>query len=488
MQRILLLVGLMVCALAAPVDGALSMPFVFTDHAVLQRDMPVPVWGSADPGQNVRIQFAGQDKTVTAAQDGKWAIKLDPMPASAEGRTLVISSGRETLKLDDVLVGEVWLCSGQSNMDKPLGERRRQKPTVNYKQEIAAADFPHIRLLKVPRPRQHGAGTQWEVCSPKSIAGMPFSAIGYFFARKLNQELKVPIGMIQSSVGGTRIEAWTSPEGFAQVPSLAEWASAASAPHPRPFQKVVPSSLYRAMIQPLIPFAIRGSLWYQGAANVWMDDGMKYNDKMHALIGGWRSAWGEGEFPFYFVQLAPYRYTARPDHHVPADALCRIWEAQTASLEIPNTAMIVTNDLVTDFNDIHPTRKREVAERLADCALARDYGRKDLTYQGPTFKSVSFKGSDAIITFDHVAGGLKSRDGKPLTDFTIAGADERFLPAEARVEHDRVIVSSPKVSDPKFIRFAWNETATPNLVNSAALPAGPFRTDRLPPAPLPPEK
>jgi sialate O-acetylesterase len=331
-------------------------------------------------------------------------------------------------------------------------------------------------MIQRPQRPATGRDGQWQVCTPASLDESRFSAVGYFFAREVHREVKVPVGMIQASVGGTRIEAWTAPAGFELVPSLRPWANAAatSAQH----EGVIPSSLYRAMVAPLAPYAMRGALWYQGEANCWLYEGATYTDKMRALIGGWRDAWGGRPFPFYFVQLAPYRYSARPKLKSPADALPRIRDAQTRALVIPNTAMVVTTDLVDDVTDIHPVRKREVGERLAACALARDYGKADRPYRGPTYKKITPDGEKLVVTFVHADGGLKSRDGKPLSHFAVAGDDGDFVPADATISgSDSVTVSSARVAAPKFVRFGWSETATPNLCNGAGLPAVPFRTD-----------
>jgi sialate O-acetylesterase len=466
---------------AAAAAAALKLPFLFADNAVLQHNVPVPVWGEAGPGQQVRVEFAGQARTATAGDDGHWTLKLDPLQASSDGRPLTVTAGGQSITLKNVLVGEVWLCSGQSNMAKPLGLQGKQKPTLNYEQEIAAADYPAIRLLTVGRQGSAPAGVErkWTVCTPASVDQIKFSAVGYFFARQIHRQLRVPVGMIEASVGGTRIEAWTSPEGFAQVASLHKWAEAAKSAKPAKVQGIVPSTLYRRLIAPAAGYALRGALWYQGEANVFVDDGSTYTDKMRALIGGWRDAWGQREIPFYFVQLAPYRYSARAKAKGRKDALPRLWEAQAKALEIPNTAMVVTTDLVDDVTDIHPVRKREVGERLAACALARDYGRSALPYRGPTGRDVSLRGGVAVVAFDHADGGLKSRDGKPLTDFALAGADGHFVPAEARITDQDVVVRCPRVPEPKFVRFAWSEEAMPNLVNGIGLPAVPFRTDQL---------
>jgi sialate O-acetylesterase len=456
--------------------STLVMPVPFTSEMVLQQQMPDPVWGHADAGAAVTVTFAGQEKHATADAAGNWMVKLDPMPANDKGQEMTITSGDQTVKLTDVLVGEVWLCSGQSNMEKPIGEQRGQKPTENYQQEIAAADHPLIRLLTIPKVKSADAiKTNWEVCSPATVAKEHFSAVAYFFGRKIQQDVNVPVGLIHSSWGGTRIEPWTSPEGFQMEPTLGSFtrpvAPTTSTTRPTP---PVPSQLYTAMIKPLVPFGIRGALWYQGESNVGDKDRQLYGDKMRALIGGWRKVWGEGDFPFYYVQLAPYQ--SGNHKGPPGTALAEMWDIQRKALSIPNTGMAVITDLVGDIHDIHPIRKREVAERLALWAEAKDYGKKDIEFSGPLFKSVDFSGDRAIVHFDHAAG-LKTRDGKAPDYFEIAGADGKFVPATATIDGDAVDLSAQGIASPAAVRFGWLETAEPNLINGAGLPASPFKSN-----------
>jgi sialate O-acetylesterase len=475
-----LLASLCFLLIATPAFAAgLKIPFMFSDDMVLQREMPDPVWGEAAAGDKITVKFAGQEKSVTANGDGHWILKLDAMPANAQGQDLLIVDGDQTVTFKNIIIGEVWLCSGQSNMDKPIGVQSGQKPTVNYKEEIAAADHPLIRLLTVPKVMSAELiKTHWEVCSPATVANEHFSAVAYFFGRKIQQGVNVPVGLIHSSWGGTRIEPWINPEGFASMPSL---HAIASNPTTGPTAKVngpTPSILYNAMIKPMVPFAIRGTIWYQGESNVAYHDGL-YLDKMQALIGGWRQVWGEGEFPFYYVQLAPYAYSAdayitKQVGKLATDELPKVWDAQRKALAIPHTGMAVTTDLVTDYHNIHPVRKVEVGERLALWALAKDYGKKDLAFSGPLLKSTTRKVGQLIIYFDH-ADGLKTRDGKVPDDFEIAGPDGNFTPIKASINGDSIVLNVERV-DPVIVRFGWNEVADPNLINSAGLPASPFMT------------
>lgn len=455
-----------------------KLPFVFSDHMVLQRDRDVPVWGWADPGATVDVTFAGQAKTAIAAADGQWMVRLDPLQASDQGRSLTVASAGRSITLDDVLVGEVWICSGQSNMEKPLGEQRGQLPTVNSEAEIAAANHPQIRFLALPKTRDAAIPSpidaKWVTCTPQSIESTRFSAVGYFFGRSIHRELNVPVGLIGTYWGGTRIEPWTPPEGFEQVETLTYFAPSAASDRPTKVEGIEPAVLYKAMVRPLVPFALRGVLWYQGESNLLALDGPRYTEKMQALVGGWRTVWGQGDFPFYFVQLAPYAYSARPESRIRDTELPIIWQAQTQAAQIiPNSAMVVTTDLVDNLRDIHPVRKREVGERLALVALARTYGRP-VVDTGPSLNSVRIDGPKAIVSLDF-AQGLTSRDDQPLTWFELAGPDGRWKPASASLDGDTVILTADGIQTPTQVRFAWHESAMPNLTNAAGLPAVPFR-------------
>jgi sialate O-acetylesterase len=449
----------------------IMLPSVIASDMVLQRDMPLPIWGWTTPGSNVTVRFAGQTKTAKAGADGRWDVRLDALPASGKPREMVIN----LITLTNILVGEVWLCSGQSNMEKPIGEQRGQKPTFNYQEELGAAnDYPLIRFYKAERTRAfmpaRDVKGMWSVCSSNSHEQMKFSAVAYFFGREVFKELKVPVGLVESSWGGTRIEPWTPKEGF--ISNLAEFASLDMRTN-----KVGAAGIYNGMVAPLVPFAIRGALWYQGESNLMdVNDGAIYTDKVRAMITSWRKAWGEGDFPFYYVQIAPYAYHGdRPERTKSSQGLPEIWEAQTMALAITNTGMIVTTDLVDDLHDIHPRNKLDVGKRLALVALARTYGRTNLVCTGPMYQGMEIRGSKIVVTFD---SSLASKDGKPLTWFTIAGADTNFVPAEAIIEGNSVVVTSTNVTEPKAVRFAWDETAQPNLANKQGLPAVPFRTDR----------
>src|SRR5690242_13843101 len=467
-------------------NAGLKMPAVFGDNMVLQRQISVPVWGWSDPGAKVTVTFAGQSKSIRADADGKWLVKLGQLKASAEPQTLVIESGT-TLTLTNILVGEVWLASGQSNMEKPLGLQRGQKPVFNYEQELAAANYPQIRIFRVlhslaatPRndlEKYYG----WRECGSNALNSTGFSAAAYFFAREIHTNLDVPVGIVESSWGGTRIEPWTPPEGFEKVASLKTLGQTKL--NPGKLSNTQPMAIFNTMIAPLAGFAIRGALWYQGESNLMGGtndyDYLTYADKMVALVDGWRAIWHEGAFPFYFVQIAPFKYYNGRRQRVPSpESLPEFWTIQSkAERQIKYSGMVVTTVLVDNLDDIHPRDKQDVGHRLALLALDETYD-KEVESSGPVFTKAWFKDGKAILKFDNVDGGLRSRDGKLLTWFTIAGADGKFVPAEAKIVGKTVEASSPEVKEPKAVRFAWDETAQPNFYNAAGLPAEPFRTDK----------
>lgn len=481
----------------------LQLPRIFSDNMVLQRNIPIKIWGWSNPGQEVSVSFAGQQKTAQTDPTGRWDVVLEALPANAQPAELIARAAEKTVTVKNILVGEVWVCSGQSNMEWPLSS------TAGAEAAIQAANHPLIRHFKVAltaRPKvQKDVTGSWAVCSPATAA--KFSAVGYYFGLQLLQKLDVPIGLLNTSWGGTRIEPWTDPEGFAVSPKLKdisdriagadglhrknlaasldqieEWVKKSREtlarqsdlldPAPRlpehPLsQSDRPTALYNAMVAPLVPYGIRGAIWYQGESN--NGEGMLYFEKMKALTSSWRRIWGLGDFPFFYVQLAPFRYN-RPND------LPEIWEAQQEALSIPNTGMAVITD-IGNVSDIHPTNKAEVGRRLSLWALAKTYGQTGLEVSGPVFKSMKVEGRQAVLTFTH-AEGLKSIDGKPLSWFTIAGSDKKFFPAQAEIQGDTVKVSCAEVETPAAVRLGWHETAEPNLANGAGLPASPFRTDR----------
>ncbi len=460
-----LLSGIVVIAVlrAVPAVGAVKLPAVIGDNMVLQQQQLVPIWGWDDPDMMVTVEMGEVKETAQADKDGKWMVMLPAM--SAGGPHLVTIVGSNTISLKNVCVGEVWLCGGQSNMEWTVHDSK------GANEEIAAAHHPRIRHIKIPhttaeKPQSDVKSSGWQICTPESAG--KFTAVGYYFARHLQRELKVPVGLIGSNWGGTPIEPWIPANGFTKVPALSEFADNIDKYPVRRGKAIYhksPLALYNGMINPLTPYALKGVLWYQGESN--LGDGMLYHEKMKALIIGWRTAWNRADMPFYFVQLAPYRYKGDPL------ALPGIWEAQTATLSMQHTGMAVTVDL----SDIRPKNKQDVGKRLALWPLAKNYGRTDLVYSGPLYKSMQVENNKVRITFDHVGGGLISRDGKPLSYFAVAGKDQKFATASADIDDDTIVVGADSVSEPVAVRFAWDQEATPNLSNKAGLPASPFRTD-----------
>lgn len=471
--------GLVLATAALQAD--VSCPPIFGDHMVLQRDQPVVIWGEAAAGERVTIEFAGQVRSITADAKGHWVAKLDPLPASAEPRILTARGDNNTLAFQDVLVGEVWFCSGQSNMEKQLGPRKGQKPTDGYEAEFTRADCPPLRLFQGLHALKPKAGTvmlEWRPCSAEALQVMEFSAAAYYFGRELVRGLGVPVGLIHSSFGGTRIEAWMPPRAFASDPALRGLENVA-------YDSWVPgvqaTELFRTRVEPYVPFALRGFLWYQGEANVMNAEHLLYANKLRALIAGWRAAWGNPGAPFYYAQLAPFTYSrikVWPKQLTP-HSLPAVWEAQVRALDVPHTGLIPTTDLAGDGTDIHPTNKLDIGLRFARLALADTYGRV-VAAQAPRFKSARKIGPETFeIAFDHAAG-LQTAANLAPTHFEIAGEDRVFHPAEATIVGDRVEVRSQTVTQPVAVRFAWDELAMPNLMNGAGLPALPFRTDDWP--------
>ncbi|RZO17086.1 MAG: sialate O-acetylesterase [Verrucomicrobiaceae bacterium] len=458
-----------------------KLPNVIGSGMVLQRDMAVPVWGWAEAGEEVTVSFAGQTKKTKTGDDGKWTVSLDPLKANENGSALTIT-GKNKITLENVLVGEVWICSGQSNMEWAI------RQSMNPKEEAAAANYPQIRLFNVPGhtvsplPKDEGAG-QWQVCDPNSANN--FSAVGYFFGRRLHKDLKVPVGLIGSNWGGTRIEPWTTLAGFESVPELSKIADQVK--NYKQDTRVgggQPSAIYNSMVHPLTPFAMRGGIWYQGESNG--NEGITYYQKKHALVNGWRKAFQNKDLAFYWVQLANFQKES--DKPEGGEGWARLREAQTQALDIPGTGMAVITDIGA-ANDIHPKNKQDVGWRLAQWALHQTYGQKDLVPSGPLYKSHKVEGKTIRLSFDHVGSGLiigkkngleptaEVKDGK-LEHFSISGKDNKWVWADARIDGQTVIVESKEVTEPVAVRYGFTmNPAKANLYNKEGLPAGPFRTD-----------
>lgn len=436
----------------------ISLPEIFSDNMVLQQKSDIIIWGWAKTGEKVILRADWMDAEITTqgSTQGTWQVTVKT--PSAGGSHIIQIKGQNELILKNVLIGEVWLCSGQSNMEMSAGWGIN-----NADEEIKNANYPEIRFFSVSAatshyPQDHLAG-RWKVCTPQEMK--TFSAIGYFFARKLNKELGVPVGIINSSWGGTPAEAWMPEEVILKDNFLHE---AAAKQKTVPWGPVEPARIYNAMINPLIPFHIAGVLWYQGEANT--INAYAYKEMLSELIKSWRNKWGY-DFPFYYAQIAPYKY-GNPFEGV------KVRDAQRRVLEVPNTGMAVLSDLC-DTLDIHPKNKQDAALRLANIALNRYYKKALIDDSGPLFKTMTIDKNKAIIAFDH-SEGLHAT-GDKLTNFEIAGEDNVFYPADAKIKDRKVIVTSKKVRAPLTVRFAWRNTAIPNLVNGANLPASCFITD-----------
>ena len=553
-QKHLALVVFLLVAGAASARADVSLPKIFGDHMVLQRDLPVPVWGTAAPGEGVTVEFAGsgqapstgsgqagQKKTATADANGQWLVKLDPLKASAEPHTLAVSSTHQksaigNRKFTDVLVGDVWICAGQSNMGFPLAGEQHAAA------EMPKAKHPCIRLFNVEtrmafEPQADCKG-QWAACTPGSVPN--FSAVAYYFGRELHQQLGVPIGLVETALGGTTAEAWTSLQGLRADPAtrpvaaefektkttliarlekyeketlprwqqendlwrkevnpsyqeaLRKWneavrqAKAAGQPEParpqparpHPFMPPLPNRhaptlLSNGMLAPLVPFGIKGVIWYQGEANA--DKPVAYRTLFPALIRDWRTRWGQGAFPFLFVQLPNVNARAAQPTE---SSWAGLREAQSLALSLPATGQAVAID-VGDV-DIHPHNKLDVGRRLALVARHVAYGEQ-LVCSGPTFQRMQIDHGQVRLTFANATGGLTTaRPPAAPTGFAVAGADRKFYWAQARIDGESVVVNSERVPQPVAVRYGWADNPDVNLCNQSGLPAAPFRTDDWP--------
>ena len=535
MQKHLVWVPLLVLTAAVTAAADVQLPRVIGNNMVLQRNKPLPIWGWDEVAQKVTVTLGEASATATAGQNGKWLVTL---PAQNAGGPHILSiRGSSKVKLKNVLIGEVWICSGQSNMSWPL--HRCQPPDRKI---VPGADLPQIRHIRLPtvmaakplgddsaavglthfgkqrgtkqavllpRPPDRNAtakhpGAGWQVCSP-AAARSSFTAVAYFFARELHKELGVPIGVINSAWGGSKIEPWIPPSGFESVRELKETLDSLDKRLGGRIDFNVPTAIYNGMIHPLLPYAIRGTIWYQGESNG--NEGDSYVHKKRALINGWRKEWKQGDFPFYFVQLP--NYLSSNNDPQGGDGWARIREAQSkVPAHLKNTGMAITID-VGEAGNIHPANKYSVGRRLAIWALAKDYGKKNLVYSGPIYRSMKAVGGTIELTFDYVGSGLmaakmsefRSRESakpvdkldglalagagtempKPvdkLAGFAIAGADRRWHWADAVIKGNKVIVSSVKVKRPVAVRYAFSANPVrANLYNKEGLPASPFRTD-----------
>lgn len=442
-------------------DAYLRIPDIFSDNMVLQQQTMIHFHGWSDPGQKISVvaSWNGDTLKTSTLSDAIWTIDLHTPKAGGPYQITVI--GDSTIAIQNVLIGDIWICTGQSNMEFSADWHKNY-----YKEEVANANHPeirffHIQKLSAPYPQQEVRG-KWEVCTPGSMHS--FSAAGYFFGRDINDNIHQPVGLIESCWGGTPVQSWTPIEVFNNSEKLAVSAAMLT---PVPWCPIRPAVTFNAMIAPITGFPIKGAIWYQGETNTTNPD--TYEETSSAMIHSWRELWKE-DFPFYFVQIAPYSYGAGDK-----GALVREQQLQTYR-HVPKTGMVVITDITGDTNNIHPKDKINVGKRLAAWALANTYGKENIQYSGPLYRSMDVKGNKAIVHFDFAKEGLMKK-GNELTDFMIAGEDHHFFPAKATIEDSTVMVSSPEVQHPTAVRMGFTNTAIPNLFNKAGLPASPFRTD-----------
>jgi len=459
-------------------NAEVSVASIFNSNMVLQRDMPIHLWGWANQNEKVIVDFNGQKVSALPGRNGRWEVTLLPMKVSHEPLDLRIS-GENTITLNNILIGEVWICSGQSNMDLEMAL------CLNATQECEEADYPEIRLMKVTgiashSPRENIVGGQWVVCSPESAN--VFSGAAYYFGRELFVELGVPIGLIASAYGGSRIQAWIPKNDF----NRAEKAGEALEPPAEVATAATPCAFFNGMIAPLVPYGVRGVIWYQGESN--FEGGMDYFHLQRTLIERWRKAWGKNNLSFYYVQLPNYSFSneAMPEM---GDGWASIREGQSKCLEIPNTGMVTTLD-IGEATDLHPGNKQDVGKRLARWALAKDYG-KSIVYSGPRYKASVVKGNEVEVSFDHVGLGLMigEKNGlEPVKEvvegqlkwLSLCDGAGKWHWAEAVVEGNTLRVWSEFVDNPTAIRYAYTQNPQGlHLYNKEGLPAGPFRDDAI---------
>lgn len=481
------------------------MPNILSSHMVLQRGRPIHLWGWADPGEQVTARLQGTSASATSNELGKWSLYLPPEQAG--GPYQITIAGTNRIVLEDVLIGDVWLASGQSNMELPLIGYPNSSSVANGAEEIRNATHPNLRLLLVPKNAslypQQNQGASWTLCTSQTAA--QFSAAAYFFGREIADREHVPVGLIDSAYGGTPAGAWLSMNTLGAdaslMPVFAEWdrfsddyvdlpriiakekreaAAAHAVNRPAPwhpwhpnYDSWAPSSLFNGMIAPEINYPIKGVIWYQGESDSGLDRAAMYDRVFPALIADWRKQWRESNFPFLYVQISSFNSSPTEDWAV-------IREAQRRTLSVANTAMTVTIDIGTPDN-IHPPDKQDVGHRLALAARVLAYGEQ-VEYSGPLFRQTSIDGSRIRVWFDHVGSGLVANGG-PLTGFEVAAGDRKFVPAMARIDGMSVVVSSPQVPEPEYVRFGWANAPAVNLFNGAKLPASPFTSEKNIPRP-----
>jgi sialate O-acetylesterase len=500
-RRFVVPISCLVLLFAAAVSAEVKPSALFSDHMVLQSGMTVPVWGKAEPGETVKVTLNGQSQSATAGPDGKWMVRLSKLKAGGPFEMQI--QGKNTITVKDVLVGEVWVGSGQSNMAFTVSKKvAPYAGMLDEEKEIAAANHPMIRMFTVKEQKSYtpleNVTGEWKICNPETVPG--FSAVGYLFARDLQEKLNVPVGIVTVAYGASTADAWVPREAFvadkqmkpmldrfddlenffkthpgvaaADAPPAPQTINGRSAVRPGPMRDPVqdqhePTVLFNGMLHPVIPYAIRGAIWYQGESIVGGKAGLAlYPHVMETMVTQWRELWGEGDFQFYAVQLPALK-------NVSNNPLVR--EGQAQILTLPNSGLAVTID-IGDPENVHPKNKAPLGERLTLIALANVYGRR-LEHAGPRYSLMKVKGNAIRLGFTHVDGGLVAKDG-PLKWFQIAGEDQKFVDAEATIVGKTVIVKSDKVAKPVAVRYAWdNYPFGCNLFNAAGLPAAPFRTD-----------
>ncbi|KLT64391.1 9-O-acetylesterase [Pedobacter sp. BMA] len=468
--KLIILLNFACCVIASATIKPASM---FTDHMVLQQQSNVAIWGWAKPSNKVKIttSWNKESYTVTSGQDGKWKVKVST-PVAGGPYNMEFNDG-EKLVLTDILIGEVWFCGGQSNMEMPLKGFKGQ-PIIGSNEAILKSANQNIRVYTVPRSsittrQENSKPSQWKAAAPETVSN--FSATAWYFARLLSEMLNVPIGVINDSYGGSTIEAWMSPEDLKpyseiKIPSKGDSIKEVSR---------TPTTLYNGMLYPVIGYGIKGALWYQGESNYERSD--RYEDLFPAMVSSWRKNWENGEFPFYYAQIAPYNYTQLPPNHIGGkfnSAFLR--DAQRKSLaKIPNSGMAVLLD-IGEEKSIHPANKKQGGERLAYLALAQTYGIKGFGAYSPTYESLTIDKNKAVIKFQNVPNGLTSF-GKELNLFEVAGADKKFYPAKAVINGSSISVSAEQVKIPVAVRYAFKDFVTGELFGNDGLPVSSFRTD-----------
>ena len=476
MRRFLLLLCLL-CG-AAWMNAKVRLANVFTHSMVLQQEKPLNVWGTADAGEPVYVKVGNHTAKTIADAEGNWSVRLEPLEASAKPVKFIVKGKKNKIELSDVLVGEVWLASGQSNMEYSMNNhphyaKPRQGDPDRLLHEYEQASNPMIRLLYVRKDLKCDTlpTSGWQKINRESLK--PFSAAAYFFAKALQDSLKVPVGILSSSWGGTPIETWTPAEMYRNSPLFSGQMEGNKL---RTNDETV-GWRYEKMIAPIAPMTLRGFLWYQGETNLIGGDTDIYTEKMRLLVEGWRKAWDDSLLPVYYVQISPMLYTGRKADVVPKtwQDLPRFWDAQARCMDvIPHTGMVVTTDIPEDLSDIHPPYKWLVGERLAKWALHHTYGRKDIVCCGPTLRTIRTEGDSLVVEFGNIGSGLVTRDGKAPDWFYAYTKKKRFGRVNATLHDNKIYISRNGLPRHTVLRFGWDETAQPNLMNLEGLPALPF--------------